>query len=269
MAENDNVKMERSIFREIFFHLKENIILILIIVVMFTAGGVVYAKLQKPIYTANEKINYVAKYENDKEDVGKSINIMRAYVDTMKDFCTTGVVLDRAEYYYNMYLTSGIQIDAFIDLLKTGAYDAGYNPSNVQRTHYNAKAVSCNVVQAKDSTEDSFMFQLTYKNTNPTVAQEMIRVFAVAIDVEGEDYFEGVETHVYELVKSTQDIVVTNDTSNMKLIIVFALIGVIVSVFIVYLKTLLDNTIKDKEELEELTGVSVIAYIDKQENYNG
>lgn len=37
------------------------------------------------------------------------------------------------------------------------------------------------------------------------------------------------------------------------------------AVLITYLKTFFDNTAKDKAEIEMMTGISVIAYIEKQE----
>ena len=42
-----------------------------------------------------------------------------------------------------------------------------------------------------------------------------------------------------------------------------AAIGVALAVLIVLLKHVADNTVKDKEEFEALTGVSVISYVEK------
>jgi capsular polysaccharide biosynthesis protein len=72
---------------------------------------------------------------------------------------------------------------------------------------------------------------------------------------------------VYELVKDTNGVSLTTEGSLVKSVIIFVIIGFVLSALIIYLKTLLDNTVRDKEEFETLTGVSVIAYIDKQENY--
>ena len=56
----------------------------------------------------------------------------------------------------------------------------------------------------------------------------------------------------------------TNLTKN-KTIILFFLLGLILGLVIIYFKNFLDNTIKTKEELEHISGLSVISVIEEQE----
>ena len=110
---------------------------------------------------------------------------------------------------------------------------------------------------------------ISVDNLDPVTAKEMVRIFAFAIDQEGRDYFEGIDTYIYELIKDTDGVSVSTSDSLIKNVVIFIVLGVVLAGMIVYLKALLDNTVKDKEEIESLTGVSVIAYIEKQENHNG
>ena len=271
MGRNERVVIRNNVLREIMFRLRENIILILIIVLLAGAAGVVYHKLKKPVYTASEMVNYMAYYDDVKDDptAANAMNLMNVYVDTVVDFCTSGVVLDRAEYYFSEYVKSGKNIETFVSELKAGNYNS-YNPSEItKRQYFNAGSVSSSLLTHGDDTEESYIIVISVDNLNSVTAREMVRIFAYAIDQESRDYFEGVDTYIYELIKDTDGVSVGTSSSMAKNISIFIILGVVLAGLIVYLKSFLDNTAKDKEEIEALTGVSVIAYIDKQENYKG
>ncbi len=271
MTNSENNRIEGSLLKEIIFRLRENVILILIITIMAGVFGVVYYKLKKPVYTASETVNYIANYDNAKEtdNVSGALNLMSVYVDTMVDFCTSGVVLDRAEYYFNQFLASGKDFEVFIAELKCGDYNDGYDPMQIQgRKYYASSKVSSSILRRGDETEKSYIFTLTVSNEDVNLVRQLTRVFAVAIDQEGRDYFDGVKTYVHELVKDTEGISVVEEGSFSKTILLFIVIGLVISALIVYIKILLDNTVRDKEEFEALTGVNVLAYIEKQENYD-
>ncbi len=270
MQKVENIKVERSVLNEILYRFKENLILILIIVLISGIFGVVYHKLKKPVYTASEMVNYMAYYDDVEDDptAAGAMNLMSVYVHTMVDFCTSGVVLDRAEYYYTEYLKSGKNIEDFVKYLKEGT--CSYDPTKItSRTYFNPSNVSSILLTHGDETDESYIFVLSVDNFDAVVAKEMVRIFAVAVDQESREYFEGVETYVYELVKDTNGVSVSTADSLGKKLAIFLILGAIVAGMIVYIKTLFDKTVRDKEEIEELTGVNVVAYIEKQENHNG
>ncbi len=271
MENSENVKQQSNLVKEIFYRIKENIALILIIVILSGCAGVVYHKLQKPVYKASEMVNYMAYYEDDgdTENVKGAIDLMSVYVDTMVDFCASGVVLDRAEYYYVEYLNSGNEIDTFINDVKNGKYN-DYDPALVeQRKHFNVDTVSSSLLTHDDSAlEESYIFTLSVTSGDPVVAREKLRVFALAADQESRDFFNGVKSYVFELVKDTEGVKVTTESSMVKDVSMAVVLGFILAALIVYIKSLLDSTMKDKEELEYLTGVDLLAYIEKQEDYD-
>ena len=271
MENTENTKIKNSVLGDILFRLRENLILILIIVILAGALGVGYYNVKKPVYTAKETVNYIANYDNikDMQNVSSALNLMGVYVDTMVDFCTSGVVLDRAEYYYSEYLKSRAKIDNFIEEIKEGKYNDAYDPSAItSRQYFDASMVSASLITYGDESIKSFLIELKVSHENPKTAVRMMRIFAAAIDQEGRDYFEGVKTYVYELVKDTDGVACGKEGSLIKTLGLFILIGIVLAILIIYLKSLMDNTVRDKDEFEKLTGINVLAYIEKQESYN-
>ena len=262
-----NVSMaERNIMSEIIYRIKENLILVIIILALSLTSGLVYVRVQKPVYTASGEVNYIAKYLGKEDDVRISIDIMRAYVDSMVDLCTTGVVLDRADYYYGIYLKSGLSLDDFIDNVKKGTYDKDYYPfSIIERDYYTNDMISVSLVEY--ATElDSFLFHVTCTTKSEESAREMFRIFVNAADIEGRDYFDGVKSYIYELVNDSSDVKVSKVNSTMKNLVIFGVLGLFIAVGVVFIKTFFDSTAKDKNELEKITGIDVLAYIERQES---
>lgn len=266
MNVSTNANLERNIFKEMTFNLRENLILAVIIIVMSLGAGLAFSKLYKPNYVATEDVNYVAYHTSYEEDVTMSIDIMEEYVDTMVDFCTTGIVFDRAEYYYIQYLNSNKDIDSFVNEIKSGEHDAGYYPQNVQeRKYFDENNFTANLVM-KSLTQPSFIFRLTCTDSDMQVSKEKIRIFSVAIDRQARDYFDGVKTYVSELVKDVEGVSAVADGSTFRTLFIFGLIGLAIAFGLIYVKTYYDNTIKSKEEMKGLTGLDVIAYVTKQED---
>ena len=110
-----STQTQKNGLQEILNVLKKNILLILIITIVVTAIGGVYATLRKPEYIAEEQVLYSM---GDRSDVPSDINTMNAYKETIMDFCDTGVVVDRANYYFFQYIKEyvdkGYNLDQFI-----------------------------------------------------------------------------------------------------------------------------------------------------------
>ena len=102
---------QKNGFQEILYVLKKNILLILIVTIVVSAIGGVFATLRKPDYVAEEQVIYSM---GDRSDVASDINTMNAYKETIMDFCDTGVVVDRANYYFYLYAKDGYQLENFI-----------------------------------------------------------------------------------------------------------------------------------------------------------
>ena len=67
-----------------------------------------------------------------------------------------------------------------------------------------------------------------------------------------------------QLIHTQRNCTVVKSTAYVKYALIGALIGAVVAVVIAVLAYMLDNTIKDKNELEEITGTHLLSYIEMQ-----
>lgn len=92
-------------FNDILISFKKNWILILVVVILFSALGVVYGKFQKPVYTARHQAFYSTRnIVIDDINAAEHINAARAFMDTVADFADEEYVVKRADYLYGQYL---------------------------------------------------------------------------------------------------------------------------------------------------------------------
>ena len=267
---------------DIFNILRANWLLIIIVTVLFAAGGFLYSKVRKPVYTASVPVQFEVEMKAvDKDgeyvDQVSSTNYLFAYLDTAVGFCKSGEVLDRANVYYHYYQTSGMKIDEFITKL-SGLYDEetkalhgeieGYPVDDALKTAYRDKwFTSSNVgTNYNSSKQDTVInFRLWVKNLNPQYAKEMARIYALAADVAlniNVDFGDKTTAGIVELNNSSSGVSLSSDVAAQKMIIIATLIGFILSCVVIYILHLSDNTVKSKEQLEKMVGANVIAYID-------
>ena len=241
--------------------LKKWIWLIVVITLFMGAVGFGYSKVKKPVYTANQVINYIARVNNRPDDTSANINAMRRYIHTVVDFCDEGVVLDCADKIYNDYLSSELTIDEYIS-----AFNGAEGLEETTVKYFSKSAITAKQMANIEEEVPSFVISLSITGASPAEAKARLRVLALAIGIETEDAFGGVTTYLTETIDKTADIPVSKNTSTKKLLAVFMILGLMISLFVVYLIFVLDRTIKDKDTFEEITGSNLIAYIEYQED---
>lgn len=278
--EENKITTEESTFSlaELYRSLKRYVILILAIVVAALAIGVFYVKTAKPDYTATEKVAYKAQNELV-SNTQNNINAMNAFIGTIVDFCDEGVVVDRANFYYSGYLNakrdegSGYAVEEYIKSIKVkDTYDETVTPAeSIKASNISIKSE----IAEKDSSK--FFFYVSYKDKNPDAAVDKVKILVLAFDLESREkvvveneeqskYFAGITSEIVDL-----DTVGGKAVSNMNkgsIVVLSGVAGVLVAFIVVYVITVQDKTIKDKASLEEITGVSVLANIVKQEEKN-
>ncbi len=109
---------KRGFFNRLLALLKKNLIVVLSVIVGFVAVGFMYAYLEKPTYTVQELALYKAKILESK-DSPYDYTASKAYLDTVSDFCRSGVVLERANYYYEDYLNNKSKFSSVDDYVKS------------------------------------------------------------------------------------------------------------------------------------------------------
>ncbi len=123
------------------------------------------------------------------------------------------------------------------------------------------------------SKDNSLIFKISYTDKDEEVAfNKLTAIYTVANDqlikedIKADIGSENDPGSRLILTDGTGKIlssVTTSDTS--KNIILGTVVGVIISVAIAFILYVLDNTVKDKDEFEELTGVSILAYLEKND----
>ena len=276
MGKNNSVG--DNIFKNIWFAFKRNIFLILAIIVFCTALGGVYTMMQKPQYRATEKV--ICKTAND-IDNGPSSDLTTAinYIKTIIDFADEGVVIDRANWYYNNYRekkgTTQVNItinsvDKFIEYMKIPGNDT-YQSSNLpgSELEIEQEIVRSNlVINTKTSPEGelALAFSVSYIDEDKEEAKEKARIYVYAFQreisaekgVHEGKYFDGIESIDIFNLGSIGTVSTVSKTKN----VVFAFgVGLAIAIAVVYIISITDSSVKSKEELEFISGVGVLSYI--------
>jgi capsular polysaccharide biosynthesis protein len=159
------------------------------------------------------------------------ISLAKLYLPTLTEVMKSTIVQKRAN---DIYASKG----------KTGTVSTG--------------AVSI------DYNEDGLIFSMAYSDESEQACQDKLTAFIEASTLEleenGSDYFHAQE---FLLTPTKNNYVITSSDNLMKYIVVGVGAGLVFSVLIVFLIYLLDNKVKTPTELEELTGSSLLAYIEK------
>lgn len=271
----------------ILYALRSHLLFILIVTILFAAGGFAYSKIRKPVYTASVPVQFdvvVKALDEHGDETGKnnqvaSTNYLFRYIESAVGICKSGEVIDRANVYYSFYLRSGKSMDDFIKEL-TEAYNPvksshseipGYEVTDENRDEnrnkwFNSGNVGTKYTSKDKNNEQVVDFSLWVKNLDIVQAKEMARVYVLAADVslnEILDFDNGNGTAgLIDLAGAVSGVSASPDMSKTKIVIIAAALGVVLALLTVYIMYLVDNTVKSKEQLEAMSGANVIAYID-------
>ncbi len=271
-----------NIIKDIFFLIKKHLVLILVLLILGGSCGLGYSFVKKPNYVASVSVAYRAGLLSSNDTVSSGgvaeINIMRAFINTVIDFCDEGVVVDRANFYYVQYKNLVYDYEQqnkeysffdFIDyILSEDPYQGGSNLAEEDK-YYIVKekiSTSVSVVEAK---EDEFFFAIRYTDEEQSESRIKCRLVIESIKKELEkkdsgktQYFDVVFNEIIPLYEGEWWPSVSSDISKKKFTIIGAVIGVLIAAAIIYIVNALDNSVNNRETLEELTGVSVLSVIE-------
>ncbi len=249
--------------------------LIVVVTVIAIGAGVGYTFTVEPNYTSTARIAYRA--ENDLGSMTQNnINAMNAFLDTIIDFCDEGVVLDRANYYYNGYTNGKMQgatytVQEYIESVK--ANDT-YDSETVSSKEGAIKQSNIStVVDTSTASGVLFYFSIRYTDKDVTAVEDKLKILVFAFGLECREtivvngvqqgkYFEGITSEIIDLGVVGAPV---SDVSKPRIVVVSAIAGLALSLILVYVLYVSDGTIKDKDELEEITGTDLMACIVKQE----
>ena len=120
-------------------------------------------------------------------------------------------------------------------------------------------AISASKINIDYSEEGSLIFNISYTDSSYELAEDKLDV---VVETAKEILKTKLVADNVELKETTNVNTQSEHYNYTKYIIVGLAVGLLASVGYVTIRYLMDNTIKDREEVERLTGVNVLAYID-------
>ena len=225
----NKVVAERSVpFFKIIY---KNLLLIIIITALLTVGGTVYSLLkEKPVYTVTRSILFranVAVEHTTGGGVTNDASLGKIYISQVEGIITSPQIVKKASYNYDQSSNS----------IRAGAIRINYKTG-------------------------SLIFTMSYVDKSAELATAKLQALYETSKAEIANYIEADSVSLI----STEDVPsVSVSNGTVRNIIVCFVGGVALGVVVALLRFALDNTVKDKAEFEETTGVSVIAKIEKEE----
>ena len=267
---------------DIIHVLRAHFLIVIVITLLFALGGKLYADSRQPVYTASVPVTFDVQImgkgeDKDVVDQVSSTNYLFTYLDTAVGICRSGEVLDRANVYYQFYKNSNKTLDNFIkdfnetyDTVRTARVEVpGYEVTSELQTQYRNtwfKPEITGTIYNSGSSDSVIVFKLWVTDLDRTTAIEKARIYTLAADVALNrkvkvDVGGSSTVGLLDLAGSSSGVSVGADGAN-RIMIIAAFIGLVLSFVLIYILYLMDNTLKSKEQLEEISGASVIAYID-------
>ena len=254
---------EESLFTDLLFLVRKNIILILAIVFFVTSLGVAYALVRKPNYTAGVAMRFSAQSQNT-SSWSDGVNTTQNYLNSIVDFCDEGVVVDRANYYYLQWLNQKrdnpqLEVTEFIKDIE----NIIYNKFKIQDQYILQENIEVESYDIDGYT--NIVFHVNYTDKDEEAAKIKVQILVAAIEREAlltdsnskKVYFQidmELESKGLETIRA--------DMSKFSIVLLSGVMGCAISLLVLYLKTLLDKGIKTKEELERYTDAQVLSCID-------
>lgn len=227
MANNETAKKKSalSVFKTIY----KNIWLIILLTVLGLVSGVAIGKVKvKPVYTARCSVMLAMSLDPSSLTTNSAttdMSLAKIYLPTIMDTVSIPVTIQKAN-----------------ELYKGDDYVYASN-------------ISVNG-------EESCIFQIAYSDYNEYSAKMKLESVISATDaiLNERKVLSAGEANLIP-IQSEYTIIRTESIS--KYVAIGAVLGLAVSTLIVLLKFALDNKVKDADELEEIVGASIIAFLEK------
>lgn len=216
---------------EIFEAIKRRWIIIVAITLTATIiSGIISFFVIDPVYEASTKV-FVGKEENDNAAYNSSeINMYQQLLQTYAQAIKTKDLVNRA--------ISGLKYD-------------GLEARNV------VESLTVNPIS------NTQILQIKYQSKDPNEAKDVLKSVTDEFIVTAKELVPNGNVRVIEEVELPQNPVSPNKKMN---IAIAFLVGLMVSVGLVFLLEYLDNTYKNKEQLEKDLGIPVLGAIPDVEN---
>lgn len=240
--ENNIEKIQDSKDLSILFILWKNITAIIIATIIGLGAGVGFALLKGTTsYTVTKRVMFVAKYSDAGNTAGNDMVLAKLYLPNAVDKIGSPLFIHDANEIYKTY--------------------------NIYNTPQGATPISASKIDSSFG-DKSLIFSISYTDVSAEVASNKLK----AIIVSAQNNLKKPEVTVAKdaTIREVENrVTIKKNTNHAKFVLLFTFLGLAVGVVSVLVKRTLDNTIKDKVELEDITGVPFLAAIeDMQEKGN-
>lgn len=104
--------------------------------------------------------------------------------------------------------------------------------------------------------EDAEMIQIAVKNEDPVLATKIANETAKVFIENVKEYYGMENVHVVDEAEIPQE---PSNVNHTKDVMIFAFIGVVIAIMYVLVANMLDTTIKSEEDIEKISGLTVLA----------
>ncbi|MBR5900033.1 MAG: hypothetical protein IKZ38_01420 [Clostridia bacterium] len=157
----------------------------------------------------------------------------------------------------NNVTLSQIHLPNVVKMLSSNEFITGAN--NIY-TKENTGEVTKKGISVRFNDNDSLIFSISYSDSSYEIAEAKLDAVIQNAQLRLKDYLKADDIQL----KETCNVRLQQETySYFKYIVLGVGIGLVLAVGALTLVYFLDNTAKDREEIEMLTGVNVLAYIDR------
>ncbi|NLS85063.1 MAG: capsular biosynthesis protein [Ruminococcaceae bacterium] len=220
--------------RELFFIIKNNVVAIIAVTVLFAvAGGMVTMFMITPMYEASATMIVNTRQDQTANVTNDQINSAKNLVDTYAIIIKSDTVLSS--------VISDLNLDMTYSQLSSSV-----------------------TVSAVDSTQ---VMQVSVQNADPALAKSIVaEITAIAPEI----ILDKVEAGSVKVISEARAGDKPVSPSLTKNVAIAALLGLVLSVGFVLLREMLNNTFKSDEDIQKNLGIPVLGVIPRvEDNDNG
>lgn len=222
---NGSSEKQLPLFKIIY----KNLLLIILITVLCALLGLGYSVMKvKPTFTASRSVILRTDMNDSATNSSALTNqasLAKLYLPVVSSVVRSPAIIEKAN---DVYKGENSKVSA-------GGVGIRYNENSLIFTMYYT-----------DKDEDTAKAKL---EAVISAASDNLRYYLQAGDV--------------TLIHTQNDSTVSSANSYSRYTLMGAGVGFVIAILLVFIVYVLDNTVKDKQEFEELTGLNVIAYIEK------
>lgn len=226
-TENDTDNLNDRAFPLIRIIYRNLTLIIALTVICLTIGILYSTVIKKPVYTAKCDTIFKLVFEDGSTSNIKEASLAKTSMPTLSDFIKSSAVE------------------------KTAREESGDN------------GISRGAVGVNYS-KDSLIITVSYTAATSSDAEKKLRAYINAVNEESNKKTPIENVRIISFEELQNEYVVTESKGGARYIIISLIAGLALGVSIALIRYLLDNKLKDKDELEEITGASLLSYIDKQ-----